>query len=200
MHRPTRSLAIACALTCSLLLAPARGAAQDAPDAEAEARIAAQLQQRAQIVPIHRAFGVATWASMAVTAVLGWIQFADEYGFHGNQSETACANGNAVMQDFCVGTPWPHAIAGFTTAALYFTTAGLSLAMGSPVERSPDVELHATLRWVHLVGMILVAGFGIVTANVDADFETRQALAITHQSLAVATFGVLTAAAAVVVF
>ena len=134
-------------------------------------------------------------AFVLVTTVIGAIQFADEYGFHGSANENACAAGTEVMQDFCTGTPWPHAIAGFTTAALYFTTAGLSLAMPSPLPRSADVELHATLRWIHLAGMLAVATLGIITANVDADFPTRQALAITHQGLAVATFGVLTAAA-----
>ena len=133
-------------------------------------------------------------------AVFGWIQFADEYGFHGNQSETACANGNAVMQDFCVGTPWPHAIAGFTTAALYFTTAGLSLAMPAPLEASEDVEIHKTLRWFHLATMLATAVFGVVTANIETDFQTRQALSLVHQGLGVTTFGLLTAAAAVVVF
>jgi hypothetical protein len=162
--------------------------------------LAERLRARQQIADVHRAFGIATWASMAVTAVLGWIQFADEYGFHGQQGETACANGDAVFQDFCTGIPWAHAIAGFTTATLYFTTAGLSLAMESPIERSPDVDLHATLRWIHLPMMLAVATFGIITANIDTDFQTRQALAVTHQGLAVATFGVLTAAAAIVIF
>lgn len=162
--------------------------------------LAQQLQAREELATIHRVFGIATWASMAATAVLGWIQFADEYGFHGNENDTACANGTAVFNDFCTGVPWAHAIAGFTTAALYFTTAGISLAMPAPLEVSADVELHKTLRWVHLATMVATAVFGVVTANIDADFETRQALALVHQGLGVTTFGLLTAAAAVVVF
>jgi hypothetical protein len=48
--------------------------------------------------------------------------------------------------------------------------------------------------------MIATATFGIVTANVEADFGTRQALALVHQGLGLTTFGLLTAAAAVIVF
>ncbi|HEY8430268.1 MAG TPA: hypothetical protein VIL20_17930 [Sandaracinaceae bacterium] len=176
------------------------GATDEAEAGPSSSSLAAQLRAREEIASIHRAFGVATWASMAITAVLGWIQFADEYGFHGSEAETACANNTAVFQDFCTGVPWAHAIAGFTTAALYFTTAGLSLAMPAPLEPSADVELHKTLRWFHLATMLATAAFGIVTANVDADFGTRQALALVHQGLAVTTFGLLTAAAAVIVF
>lgn len=162
--------------------------------------LAQQLRARQDFAAIHRAFGVATWLSMAVTAVFGWIQFADEYGFHDNQADTACANQTAVFQDFCTGVPWVHAIAGFTTAALYFTTAGLSLAMPAPLEASEDVEIHKTLRWFHLATMLATAVFGVVTANIDTDFQTRQALSLVHQGLGVTTFGLLTAAAAVVVF
>jgi len=171
--------------------------AAQAGDADA---LAAQLQARQDFAAIHRAFGVATWLSMAVTAVFGWIQFADEYGFHDNQADTACANQTAVFQDFCTGVPWVHAIAGFTTAALYFTTAGISLAMPAPLEASEDVEIHKTLRWFHLATMLATAVFGVVTANIDTDFQTRQALSLVHQGLGVTTFGLLTAAAAVVVF
>lgn len=193
------------AVTAQVELAPALEA-----EAEAEPEttlapagdpdLAAQLRAREDIATIHRVFGVATWLSMAVTAVFGWIQFADEYGFHGSASETACANQTAVFNDFCTGVPWVHAISGFTTAALYFTTAGLSLAMPAPLETSEKLEIHKTLRWFHLATMVATAVFGVVTANVDADFETRQALSLVHQGLGVTTFGLLTAAAAVVVF
>ncbi len=198
---------IALVLACTASQAAAQDVTDPSPAAEEASSsptssdaLAQQLRARQEIATIHRAFGIATWASMAVTAVLGWIQFADEYGFHSNENETACANGNAVMQDFCTGVPWPHAIAGGTTAALYFTTAGLSLAMPAPLEPSADLEIHKTLRWIHLATMIATAVFGAVTANIETDFGTRQALAIVHQGLAVTTFGLLTAAAAVIVF
>ena len=68
------------------------------------------------------------------------------------------------------------------------------------LEASEDVEIHKTLRWFHLATMLATAVFGVVTANIDTDFQTRQALSLVHQGLGVTTFGLLTAAAAVVVF
>ncbi len=197
------AISLAVALV-SATLTPARTFADDTDTSSgaelSEEEIQAQLRTRNEIATIHRAFGVATWASMAVTAVLGWIQFADRYGFHGSADQTACANGTAVFNDFCDGQPWPHAIAAFTTTALYLTTAGLSFAMPAPLEVSEDVEIHRTLRWFHFGALLATAIFGFVTSSIDADFQTRQALAGVHQGLAVTTFGLLTAAAAVIVF
>ncbi|AKF11313.1 hypothetical protein [Sandaracinus amylolyticus] len=179
-----------------------------------DAAIAAQLRQRQEIALVHRAFGVATWASMAATAVLGFIQFGDEYGFHGARSETACAQGTAVLQDFCEGTPWPHAVAGFTTAALYFTTFTLSFFMPDPLDLEHQqsdwaerVRIHRALRWVHLGGVVLQALLGIFIANHEAfgldtndDFDALQALAGVHMGVGIVTFGALSAAAALVTF
>jgi hypothetical protein len=175
--------------------------ALDEPDAAARSHLAEQIRARETVAGIHRAFGIATWAAMAATAVLGWIQFADEYGFNGAEAQTACANNNAVLQDFCSpNPPWAHMIAGFTTAALYITTATISFLIPEPVGPNADVELHKTLRWFHMATMLATAVFGVVTANIDASFETRQALAAIHQGLGVTTFGLLTVAAGVVLF
>jgi hypothetical protein len=165
-------------------------------------RLGDQLRARNEIANIHRAFGIATWAAMAVTAVLGFIAFADEYGFHGREADTACANRTAVFNDFCgPGVfPLPHAIAGITTTALHATTATLSFFMPAPVEASNDVEIHKVLRWFHLGSLVSTLLFGFITANIQADFGTRQALAAVHEGLAITTFGLLTTAAAIVVF
>lgn len=179
-----------------------------------DAAIAEQLRQRQELALVHRVFGVATWVSMAATAVLGFIQFGDEYGFHGSRAETACAQGTAVLQEFCEGTPWPHAVAGFTTAALYFTTATLSFLMPDPLDLEHQdsawaerVRIHEALRWVHLSGVVLQALLGIFIANHEAfgldvsdDFDTLQALSGVHMGVGVVTFGALSAAAAIVTF
>lgn len=182
---------------------PAQAAAtmQPAPGEADQALIAQQLRTRQDVATIHRAFGIATWIAMAATAVLGVISFADNFGFHGNQADTACAHGSAVFQDFCYpNTPWPHAIAGITTTALYATTATLSFFMPEPLPPGADVELHKTLRWFHLSAMVATLLFGFITANIQTDFGTREVLAGVHEGLAVTTFGLLSAAAAVVIF
>jgi hypothetical protein len=180
-----------------------------------DAEVARQLQQRRDIALVHRVFGISTWIAMATTAVLGFIQFGDEYGFHGTRAETACAHGTAVMQDFCgPGTPWPHAVAAGTTAVLYFTTLGLSFAMPDPLDVNHQqsgwaerVRIHDALHWVHLAGIVVQALLGAFIANAtsfgvnyDHDFATLQALSGVHMGVGVLTFAALSAAAAVVTF
>jgi len=198
-----------CAIVCAgaPLWPGARARAQDTtPQAGAEAavseedvRIEEALRLRRELVPIHRVLGISTWVSMAATAALGWIRFGDEYGFHGSANGTACENGDAIMQDSCTGTPWPHLIAGIVTTSLYATTAGISFAMPTPAS-SPDARLHGSLRWLHMGLMLATLSLGVVSANLDVDFSTRQALAVTHMALATSTLVVLSAAAAVVLF
>lgn len=175
-------------------------------------QMAAQLRQRQQMGTIHRAFGIATWAAMLVTVGLGAIQYYNLYGFGGSISDNPCVNGDAVFgQDQCFGTPWAHRIAALTTTALYATTFALSFVMPDPLGASEgaagaDLELHKTLRWVHLGGMVaqILLGFmvgqnwfGLDRAN---HFGELQAIATVHQVVGLATFGVLTAAGAIMVF
>jgi hypothetical protein len=186
-------------------------AAPASDDAELGA-LAAQIRQRQELGTIHRAFGIATWASMLVTVGLGFIQYYNLYGFFGSQADNPCVNGNAVFgQDQCFGEPWPHRIAAITTSALYATTFVLSFVLPDPLGASEgaagaDLELHKTLRWVHLGGMIaqvllgLMVGqnwFGLDRAN---HFDELQAIATVHQVVGLTTFGVLTAAGAIMIF
>jgi hypothetical protein len=175
-------------------------------------QLAAQIRQRQELGVIHRAFGIATWASMLVTVGLGLIQYYNLYGFFGSQADNPCVNGNAVFgQDQCFGAPWPHRIAAITTTALYSTSFVLSFALPDPLGASQgpagaDLELHKTLRWVHLGGMIaqVLLGFmvgqnwfGLDRAN---HFDELQAIATVHQVVGLTTFGVLTAAGAIMIF
>lgn len=176
------------------------------------ADIAAQLRQRQEMGIIHRAFGIATWASMLVTVGLGLIQYYNLYGFLGSRDDNPCVNGTAIFgQEQCYGAPWPHRVASLTTTALYATTFALSFAMPDPLGASEgasgaDLELHKALRWVHFGGMIAQiflgfmasqSWFGLDRAN---HFEALQAIATVHQVVGLATFGALTASAAVVMF
>ncbi|MCZ7679510.1 MAG: hypothetical protein M5U28_12395 [Sandaracinaceae bacterium] len=161
---------------------------------------------------MHRAFGIATWASMLVTVVLGAIQYYNLYGFFGSREDTPCVAGGAVFgQDQCWGTPWPHRVAALTTTALYTTNFVLSIAMPDPLgadtgPNAEDLRIHKVLRWVHFGGMLaqVLLGFavgqnwfGLDRAN---DFEAQRALATVHQLVGLTTFGVLTAAGAIMLF
>lgn len=178
------------------------------------ANVGEQLRQRQEIASVHRAFGIATWASMLVTEVLGLIQYNNLYGWFGSLEDTPCVQGTAVFgQDQCWGAPWPHLIAAMTTTALYATTFALSFAMPDPLGADEGdsafankLRIHETLRWIHLGGMIaqVLLGFamggnwfGLERAN---DFGAMQALATVHEIIGLGTFGVLTAAGAIMLF
>lgn len=176
------------------------------------AQLAAALRTRQDLATVHRALGIATWGSMLVTVVLGFIQYYNLYGFFAPLEETPCVTGSAVFgQDQCWGAPWPHRIAAITTGALYTATFVLSIAMPDPLgadqgPRAENLRIHKALRWVHLGGMIaqVLLGFalgqnwlGLERAN---DYGAMQALATVHQLVGLTTFGVLTAAGAVMIF
>lgn len=197
---------------------PADDVAEDAEDSAPSggddmSDFAAQLRQRRDIATIHRAFGIATWGAMLVTVVLGFIQYYNLYGF-GGREDAPCVTGDAVFgQDQCWGIPWPHRIAAMTTTALYGVTFTLSFVMPDPAgvsegdgEFAETLRMHKTLRWVHLAGMVAQVFLGFATAQnwfgIDRanDFDAQRALATVHQGIGWATFGVLTAAGAIMVF
>lgn len=176
--------------------------------------LAAQLRQRQDIAAIHRAFGIATWGAMLVTVALGFIQYYNLYGFGGSIDDNPCVNGEAVFgQDQCWGIPWPHRIASITTASLYTATFVMSFTMPDPLNASEgnsafaeNLRIHKILRWVHLGGMLAQMFLGLATAQnwfgIDRanDFGAQQALASIHMGIGLATFGTLTAAAALMIF
>ncbi|MCA9610920.1 MAG: hypothetical protein KC619_35240 [Myxococcales bacterium] len=177
-------------------------------EARAETDVSDALRTRQTIADVHRGFGIATWIAMTGTLVMGFIHLSDEYGFFAAQPDTPCARGNAVFQDFCTGPAIPHAIAGFTTLALYGTTFGLSFAMPDPLgvgdaegAFSDRLRVHKVLRWVHLAGMVLQTAIGIAISFMDTnDYDTRRALAGVHLGTGLVTWGALTTAAALVIF
>ncbi len=186
-----------------------------APHAPSNANeTAGQLAQRAQIRDIHRAFGIATWISLAGTLVFGGIQLRDEYGpFASDQSQTPCNQNDAAFggTTFCYQeVPVPHLVSALVSSVLYYTTFTLSFFMPDPLgfADSPGwagerLRVHKILRWFHFAGMVITSLFGAITANLDptsVQFAERQALAITHFALGATTFALLSAAAMVILF
>ncbi len=177
---------------------------------------ASQMRQRAELMPIHRAFGIATWISMLATVTLGTIQYVNLYGFFGGVEDTPCVRGGAVFgDDQCYGVSWPHRISAITTTALYATTFTLSFMMPDPdhldqgnSDYARNLSLHKTLRWLHMAGMAAQVVLGLFTANAQAwfgldranNFAELQAMATAHQVIGLTTFGLLTAAGAIMLF
>ena len=147
--------------------------------------------------------------------ILGAISFHDRYGFAGRYEDTPCAQGNAVWNGYCEGTVWPHAIAGGITTTLYVTTSMLGMFMPDPlhVSEQPDargarIRLHTTIRWVTTSLIIAQALLGLFISNADdwfgiersQEFDTLQALSITHMALGVGAVVSLSAQGAVMIF
>jgi hypothetical protein len=149
---------------------------------------------------LYGALHLATWISMAATAVLGAIQLYDDYGFTASENDTPCARNEAVF-GFCGDdAPIPHMIGAGLTAALYTTTFIVGFTIPDPmgVEDSNTREgnrwrAHEVLRWLHLASLGLQATMGVITAHAGLDFETRQGFAWAHLGLAVSTFSLFTA-------
>jgi hypothetical protein len=166
-----------------------------------------KLRKRAKLAKVHRTLGIATWAMTGFAVISGTIQYRNLYGapFVTGRDDTPCVQGDAwISNNQCSGAPLFHAITGFTTGALYFTTLGLAIAMPDPdhadkgsSKYAKTVRTHKILRWVHLAGMLSQMVLGIVIANprlgLDRanDYDTLKTLAGVHLATGYITFGAL---------
>lgn len=193
----------------------AEAAQEPSPPPSNMGDFAGQLRQRQELGAVHRAFGIATWGAMLITEVLGLIQFNNLYGFFAaDAADTPCVQGTAVFgQDQCYGAPYPHLVSSMVTTALYATTFTLSFLLPDPAgadegdgQFAQNLRIHETLRWVHLAGMVAQIFLGFASANnlfgVDRanDYDAQLAIASVHQLIGLTTFGVLTAAGALMLF
>ncbi|MFI5308217.1 MAG: hypothetical protein ACHQ53_12730 [Polyangiales bacterium] len=175
----------------------------------------AEVKRRNALIKIHRPLGIATWATMTVAEVLGFIQYYNLYGFFAGQGTNPCVKGTAVFgQGQCSGTPWPHALSASVAGGLYAATFTVSLMMPDPddLANTPGafgntLRMHKLLRWVHFGGMVAQILLGIVIANANwfglsraNDYKTLQALATVHLGSGLITYGALTWAGALMTF
>lgn len=194
---------------------PALLQVDDADTAEADAQYAAAVRQRQETGTIHRTLGILTFASMAITVALGFIQYYNLYGIGAGQDQNPCATGNAVFgQDQCWGTPWPHLASAALTTALYTTTLAFSLGLllNDPNEvltgrgaYSERIRIHSVLALVHLAGMLAQTFVGIGLANGwfgdrANDYDSLQTVAVVHQAIGWTTLTALGVAGALMVF
>ncbi len=176
-----------------------------------------QLRKRAKIAKIHRTLGIATWAMTGVAVVAGTVQYRNLYGvpLSTKLEDTPCVKGNAwPNQDQCSGTPWFHAITGFSAGGLYFSTLGLAMFMPDPDNASKGnskfsktLRMHKLLRWVHLAGMLSQMVVGTIIANPGLsgldranDYKTLKALSGFHLGAGYVTLGALSYAGTIMLF
>lgn len=165
-----------------------------AADASAEAR-------NLSLMDWTRALNVTTTLVMAVTGVLGAIQFYDEYGFHDEYVDTPCGRGQgAPVLDYCrEATPWPHLIGAAASAGALISTFSVStqIDFDRAARRDGDWRTYETTRWIALALGILQAGAGAFLANAERldifdyqdDFDVMQAFAVAHMALGAANVG-----------
>ena len=169
------------------------------------------IQERAELAEIHRPLGIATWAAMGITLLLGGIQYHNLYGTFGSLEDTPCVQGDAIFgQGQCSGTPWAHLISSMVTTALYTATFTVATLMPDPgdldegdSDYASNLRTHKILRWIHFGGMLAQVALGIIIANSENfgldranDFGTLQALSTVHMALGLVTFGAMTWAGA----
>ena len=196
------------------------GAAQAAAATAAPAKKAsdddynAQIKRRNSLIKIHRPLGMATWAAMTITEVLGFIQYYNKYGFFASEASNPCVKGSAVFGQGQCTNPIIHLTAASVTTALYAATFTVSLMMPDPDdlangkgEFASTLRMHKFLRWVHFGGMVtqivlglLIAHSSIIGLNRAHDYKTLQALATVHLGTGLVTYGALTWAGALMTF
>ncbi len=179
---------------------------------EEDRRVLEETRTRRDLGSVHRILGISTWASMTLTAVLGFIQYYDLYGIQASRADAPCTTGGAVFQEFCAGEPWPHRISVIATSALYVATFSLSLAMPDPNHVSEGtgafaerIRAHQILRWIHLVGMVAQTVMGLGVANGwfgdrANNYETLQIVAGVHQAIGWTTWFTVGLAGALMIF
>jgi len=135
-------------------------------------------------------------------AALGAIQFADEYGFHANRADTACANGGGVFGDCGDAIPWPHAavVGSASVLGVGALIASTQVDYDRAGREDSDWRIYEVTRWVGLAMFVVQGTLGFIAANAigfgwadaDRDFNTLQGLATAHLVLGVAYVGLET--------
>jgi hypothetical protein len=174
----------------------------------------AEVKRRNSLIKIHRPLGMATWAAMTITEVLGFIQYYNKYGFFAGEGDNPCVKGTAVFGQGQCTSPLIHLTAASVTTALYATTFTVSLMMPDPDDLSngkgefaDTLRMHKLLRWVHFSGMVTQILLGLVIAHASwvglnraRDYNTLQTLATVHLATGLVTYGALTWAGALMTF
>jgi hypothetical protein len=177
--------------------APPSDAPTDESDGEPDLEL---LRQRARLTRVHRSLGIATWASLGVTTVLGTMLAINQPTWFGNG---LCNNtdGYAVLGDFgCGPLPFFHEASAFITLSLYATTGGFALAMPDPEHasvgtdgRAVRLRWHKAMAWIHVIGMVVEPLLGIASL-LSIPSDAQLALRTIHLGVGYVTFAALTTA------
>lgn len=152
-------------------------------------RAAQKAKTRRWMLTTHQTLGIATWALMAATVVVGQLHYNELYGG---------GSGSLTYRT-------PHRWLVVSTSAAFATTAAFSLFAPSPYEKPLRFDtglLHRIAVIGATAGMLTQAALGWVTARraEAGNPNNLRTYARTHQILGYTTLGFLTVAGVVWVF
>jgi len=134
------------------------------------------IRQRERMTRMHRALGISTVVSLALTEVAGTFLAINRPTLFG---PGACAGGAMGGSGNCVfgqfgegGLGVVHEASAFVTVAFYASTGIYALSMPDPEHasagndaRSGRLRWHRRMAWVHFIGMVLQPLLGIVSLH-----------------------------------
>jgi len=166
------------------LLDPAAAATPTSP---VDAEFARRVERRRTMLKLHQGLGIATWASLGATVVIGQLEFNDRFRGGGDTGK------------------WlnPHRALAATTATLFATTGLLGVLAPEPYQkrsgRLDSAKVHKISMGVATAGMVAEIVLGIMARGKAGSVRERD-LAGVHQVLGYTTFGAMTVGATALVF
>lgn len=146
----------------------------------------ASVARRRSLLNVHQAAGLATWALMGATVVVGQLNYNDLYG------------GGGYTQRYRN----PHRALAAVTAADFAFTGIVALSAPEPYRkplRLDTTTVHKSAMAVTTLGLASQIVLGIVT-RMSLGNADQPRLARAHQALGYATFGAMTIGALTLVF
>ncbi len=156
------------------------------PKEKADPKLQHDIAMRRTLLTLHQGFGIATWAALAATTVLGQLDFNDRFRGGGDTGKYHA---------------W-HSGLAYGTSALFLATGLLAVAAPKPYReplRLDTALLHKIAMGTAAAGMITQVVLGIVARGQAGSLSERH-LATAHQIIGYATFGAMTAGVVVLVF
>ncbi|ABC82919.1 hypothetical protein [Anaeromyxobacter dehalogenans] len=156
------------------------------PAKQADPRIQRQLERRRRMLTLHPAIGLATWAALAATTVVGQLDFDDRFRGGGDTGRYHA---------------WHRGLA-YGTSALFLSTALLGVLAPKPLAEPVRLDtalLHKIAMGAATAGMVTQIVLGIVARRRAGSLSERD-LAAVHQGVGYATLGAMTIGVTVLLF
>jgi cytochrome b561 len=146
----------------------------------------AKVARRRTLLNVHQAAGIATWALMGTTVVVGQLNYRDLYGGGGYTQKYRNA----------------HIALAASTATAFAFTGILALSAPEPYVKRMRLDtatVHKSSMAVTTLGLVAQIALG-VWANQSLGNTNQREIATAHQVLGYATFGAMTVGAVTLLF